>query len=79
MTQALTRRVNAGAPVVTGLDDPSAILDAPPNFSTGSPPRASLVSVLDLVVSSLFHPFPMKPDKETLNFDRLLHQFVLQL
>lgn len=49
-SQALTRRVNAGVPVVTGLDDPSSILDTTPDVSAPpSPPPA----IVDLTVSAV--------------------------
>ncbi|RDB24208.1 Nibrin [Hypsizygus marmoreus] len=45
--KALTRRVNAGLPLITGLDDPSSILDVAPDVSapTSPPPQSA---VLDL-------------------------------
>ena len=41
--QALTRRLNAGVPVVTGLDDPSSILDSVPDLPPPAPPAMPVV------------------------------------
>ncbi|KAF9466695.1 proline-rich protein [Collybia nuda] len=56
--RALTRRVNAGIPVVTGLDDPSSIMDVIPELSA---PRSTSIPpppVLDLTA-----PTPMRSTK----------------
>lgn len=55
--RALTRRVNAGVPVVTGLDDPSSILDTTPDVSAPpSPPPA----IVDLTASTPARPTRLK-------------------
>ena len=50
LPQALTRRVNAGVPVVIGLDDPSSILDTTPDVSTPQSPPPD-PAVADVAVS----------------------------
>jgi hypothetical protein len=50
LSQALTRRVNAGVPVVTGLDDPSSILDNTPDISAPPSPVLGPTMITDLAV-----------------------------
>lgn len=50
--QALTRRLNAGVPVVTGLDDPSSILDSVPDLTPRASPTPLAVPIPDRTVSA---------------------------
>ncbi|KAF8063523.1 proline-rich protein [Lyophyllum atratum] len=55
--KALVKRVNAGVPLVIGLDDPSAILDSVPDlFAPPNPPPQAVV--LDLTA-----PTPLRPTR----------------
>ncbi|TFK35843.1 hypothetical protein BDQ12DRAFT_655171 [Crucibulum laeve] len=46
--RTLTRRVNAGRPVVTGLEDPSSILDSVPDISAFGNPTPTPQPTIDL-------------------------------
>ena len=54
----LVRRVNVQPPIVTGIDDPSGILDAPPDLSSSIVPPAAVVRGVFFIQLASTHYLP---------------------